>query len=40
VAPRIQEQHLQAIEAAVRHHPEGVTAQQIADFLESLPPRR
>jgi hypothetical protein len=40
VAPRIQEQHLQAIEAAVRHYPEGVTAQQIADSLESPPPRR
>jgi hypothetical protein len=31
---------LQAIEEAVRHHPEGATAQQIADALESVPPRR
>ena len=40
VARRIQEQDLQAIEDAVRAHPEGVTAQQVADALEAQPPRR
>lgn len=40
VARRIQEEDLQAIEHAVRACPEGVTAQQIADALESAPPRR
>ncbi|UUP16502.1 hypothetical protein NTH_00949 [Nitratireductor thuwali] len=37
---RIQGEDLQAIEEAVRDHPEGMTAQQIADSLESPPPRR
>lgn len=37
---RILEEELQAIEEAVRAHPEGATAQQIADALESAPPRR
>ncbi|WP_258124282.1 Fic family protein [Mesorhizobium onobrychidis] len=36
----IQTEDLQAIEAAVRNHPEGMTAQQIADALPSAPPRR
>jgi hypothetical protein len=40
VARRIRDEDLQAIEDAVRHHPEGMTAQQIADALESAPPRR
>jgi hypothetical protein len=40
VVRRIQEEDLQAIEAAVDDHPEGVTAQQIADALKSAPPRR
>ncbi len=40
MARRIQEEDLQAIEDAVRARPEGVTAQQIADALESAPPRR
>ena len=40
MARRIQEEDLQAIEDAVRAHPEGVTAQQIADALEAPPPRR
>jgi hypothetical protein len=40
VARRIQDEDLQTIEDAVRHHPEGMTAQQIADALESAPPRR
>jgi Fic/DOC family len=40
VARRIQEEDLQAIEEAVRRHPEGMTAQEIADALESAPPRR
>ena len=40
MARRIQEEHLQAIEEAARRHPEGMTAQQINDALESAPPRR
>jgi len=40
VARRIQEQDLQSIEDAVRAHPEGVTAQQVADAPEAQPPRR
>jgi hypothetical protein len=40
VVRRIQEKDLQAIEEAVKDHPEGVTAQQIADALKSAPPRR
>jgi len=40
VARRIRDEDLQAIEDAVRHHPPGMTAQQIADALESAPPRR
>jgi Fic family protein len=40
MARRIQEEDLQAIEDAVRVHPEGVTAQQIEDVLEKAPPRR
>ena len=36
----IQEEYLQAIEDTARHHPEGMTAQQINDALESAPPRR
>lgn len=34
------EEDLQPIEAAVRRHPEGMTAQAIADALERAPPRR
>ena len=37
---RIQDEDLQAIEAAVLDHPDGTTAQQIADAIESPPPRR
>lgn len=37
---RIQEEHSQAIEEAVRHHPDGLAAQQIAGALESPPPHR
>ncbi len=40
MARRIREEVLQAIEEAVRCHPEGMTAQQINDALESAPPRR
>src|SRR5689334_19218792 len=40
VARRIQEGDLHAIEDAVRAHPEGMTAQQIAEALEAPPPRR
>ena len=40
MARRIQESHLQPIEAAVQRHPEGMTAQRIADALDSAPPRR
>ena len=37
---RIREEDLQAIEGAVRIHPEGMTAQQIAEALDDAPPRR
>ena len=40
MARRIQEEDLQALEDAARRHPEGVTAQQIADELAAAPPRR
>ncbi len=40
VVRRIREEHLQAIEEAVRCHPDGVTAQQVADALDDAPPRR
>jgi Fic family protein len=40
VARRIQEEDLRGIEEAVRRYPDGMTAQQIADALESAPPRR
>ncbi len=40
MAKRIQEEYLQAIEEAMRQRPEGMTAQQINDALESAPPRR
>lgn len=40
MARRVREEDLRAIEQAVQRHPEGVTAQQIADALESAPPRR
>ncbi len=40
MARRIREEYLQVIEQAARRHPEGVTAQQINDALESAPPRR
>lgn len=40
MARRIREEHLQAIEAVVRQHPEGRTARQISDALASAPPRR
>ena len=40
MARRIKEEYLQAIEEAVRQHPEGMTAQQINDALESAPRRR
>ena len=40
MARRIQEGDLQAIEDAVRAHPEGATAQQIAEALGAPPPRR
>ena len=40
MARRVQEDDLQAIEAAVRRQPEGMTAQQINDVLESPPPYR
>ncbi len=40
VARRINKQDLQEIEDLVRGHPEGMTAQQIADALESAPPQR
>ena len=40
MARRVQEDDLQAIEAAVRRQPEGMTAQQINDALESPPPYR
>lgn len=37
---RFPEEDLRAIEDAVRGQPDGMTAQQIADALESAPPRR
>lgn len=37
---RIQEEDLRAIENAVQRHPEGMTAQQVADTLDFAPPRR
>ena len=40
MARRVQEDDLQAIEAAVRRQPEGMTARQINDALESPPPYR
>jgi len=40
MARRIQDQDSREIEEAVRGHPEGMTAQQIADALEAAPPRR
>ncbi len=40
MAKRIQEEYLQAIEEAMRQRPEGMTAQQINNALESAPPRR
>ena len=40
MARHIQEEHLKAITDAVQRHPEGMTAQQVADALESPPPRR
>ena len=40
MARRIPEEHLQAIEEAVRRRPDGMTVQQIADALAPAPPRR
>ena len=40
MARRIPEEYLQAIEEAARQYPEGMTAPQINDALESAPPRR
>lgn len=40
MARRIQDTDLEKIEEVVRHNPEGVTAQQIADALKPAPPRR
>jgi Fic/DOC family len=40
VARPVPAEELNAIEDAVRDHPEGVTAQQIADALAEPPPRR
>ena len=40
MARRVQEDDLQAIEAAVRQQPEGMTAQQISNALDSPPPHR
>ena len=40
MARRIPEEHLRAIEEAVRRHPDGMSARQIADTLEGAPPRR
>ncbi|HXV25116.1 MAG TPA: Fic family protein [Alphaproteobacteria bacterium] len=37
---RLQEEELRAIEEAVRRHPEGMTAQEVADVLEPALPRR
>ncbi|MBE0533615.1 MAG: Fic family protein [Rhodospirillales bacterium] len=40
MARRIHDEDLQAIEEAVRRHPEGITATEIAGTLDSAPPRR
>ena len=40
MARRIQAEDLRAIEEVARQHPEGLTAQQVNDALESAPPRR
>jgi Fic family protein len=40
VVRRIQEEDLREIEEALKGHPEGMTAQQVAEALESAPPRR
>jgi hypothetical protein len=40
VPRHIQEEDLEAIVGAVQRHPEGMTAQQVADALDSVPPRR
>ncbi len=40
MARSIPEEHLRAIEEAARQHPEGLTARQIHDALDSAPPRR
>ena len=40
MAKQIPEQDLKAIEEAVRHHPGGITFQQIADELKTSLPRR
>ena len=40
VTRRIREEDLLAIEAAVQRHPEGATARQIHEVLETAPPRR
>ena len=40
MARRIREEDLQVIEAVLRQHPEGRTAQQISDALASTPARR
>jgi hypothetical protein len=40
VARRIPQDDLRAVEEAVQRQPDGMTAQQIADALESPPPRR
>jgi len=37
---RIRREHLEAIEDVVRHHPDGVTAQEIADALKMALPHR
>ena len=37
---RVHEEDLRVIEVAVRQHPDGLTAQQIDDALQSAPPRR
>ena len=40
MARRIHAEDLRAIEEVARQHPEGLTAQQVNDALESAPPRR
>ena len=37
---RVHEEDSRVIEGAVRQHPDGLTAQQIDDALQSAPPRR